>query len=83
MNKEQIYDEQISPLMKQIIEICQEHEIGMVADFEIPNEEDPHLCCTSSLPGENDQVSHRHSLARSVLMGDARALAFTIGSKGA
>lgn len=35
MNKEQVYDNQISPLMQQIIAICQEHGIAMLADFAI------------------------------------------------
>ena len=83
MNKEQVYDEQIAPLMTQIIEICEKNNIGMLADFEIPNDEDPDLCCTSWLPGENDQVSHRHSLARRVLLGGVGALAFTVSGEGA
>lgn len=71
MNKEQVYDEKIVPLMQQIIEVCQEHNIGMIADFEIPDDEDSDLWgCTSVLPGENDQVSRRHSLARQALMGE-------------
>ncbi len=30
---EAVYDDKISPLMKQIIEICREHEMPMVASF--------------------------------------------------
>ena len=78
MNKEQVYDEQIAPLMTQIIEICEKNNIGMLADFEIPNDEDPDLCCTTGLPGENDEVSRRHSLARQVLMGRIGGFAFTV-----
>ena len=79
MNKEQVYDDKISPLMAQIIEICQEHNIGMIADFEIPNDEDQDLCCTTSLPGDGDQISRRHSLARQALMGGgSRTFAFAI-----
>jgi hypothetical protein len=57
MNKEQIYDAQISPLMRQIIEICQENGIAMMASFDIahdgegPNGEDcSNLLCTSLVP---------------------------------
>lgn len=32
--KEKIYDEQISPLMKQIIEICKTNEIPVFAEFQ-------------------------------------------------
>ena len=52
MNKEQIYDEKINPLMGQIIAICQEYKIAMLADFSIPNEEDAGLNCTSALVGK-------------------------------
>lgn len=61
MNKEEIYDEQISPLMRRIIEVCKEHGIAMMADFAIPTEEDEGLRCTTLLPdqtGENDPL-HR------------------------
>ena len=47
MNKEQIYDEQIFPLMGQIIRICQEHKIAVVASFHTPNDEDPDLYCAT------------------------------------
>lgn len=57
MNKEQIYDDQISPLMRQIIGICQEHGIAMMASFDIahdgegPNGEDcSSLTCNTLLP---------------------------------
>ena len=33
MTKEEVYDSQISPLMAQIISICKEHKIAMLADF--------------------------------------------------
>ena len=33
MNKEEIYDEQISPLMQKIISVCREHGIAMIASF--------------------------------------------------
>jgi hypothetical protein len=52
MNKEQIYDEQISPLMTQIIEACQANKIAFVACFSIPNDEDPDLRCSSAMLGE-------------------------------
>lgn len=33
-DKEKVYDEQISPLMKQIIEICQKNDIPMFTEFQ-------------------------------------------------
>lgn len=53
MSKEDIYDEEISPLMKQIIKLCRKHGIAMVVSFAIPTEEDPGLRCTTSLPDES------------------------------
>lgn len=51
MNKEQIYDEQINPLMAQIIAICQTHKIAFVASYAIPTEDDDTLRCSSALLG--------------------------------
>lgn len=51
-NKEQVYDEQINPLMAQIIAICQTHKIAFVASFSIPTDEDPELACSSAMLGE-------------------------------
>ena len=57
MNKEEIYDEQISPLMTKIIDVCKEHGIAMMASFDIahdgqgPNGEDcSSLICNTLLP---------------------------------
>lgn len=49
--KEQIYDEQISPLMTQIIAICKEHGIPVVASFFTPGDDDPELAVTTALLG--------------------------------
>ncbi len=57
MNKEEIYDSRISPLMLQIIEICKAEGIAMIASFDIghegegPNGEDcTGLVCSSLTP---------------------------------
>lgn len=47
--KEDIYDEQIAPLMTKIIEICKQHKIAMLADFHTPNEDASDLHCTTAL----------------------------------
>lgn len=50
-DKESVYDEQISPLMTQIIALCKEHEIPMVMQFQIADREDEGpLFCTTALP---------------------------------
>lgn len=65
--KEDVYDEQISPLMTKVIEICKEHDIGAVMAFELDNdgtEEDPdYLHCTTSLPGAGDERLQRVAAA--------------------
>lgn len=53
MNKEEIYDSLISPLMDKIISICKEHKIAMLADFAIPTEHDDGLKCTTALLGSD------------------------------
>lgn len=45
--KSEIYKDQISPLMKQIIDICQEHHIAFVASFAVPSATSPGLECVS------------------------------------
>ena len=47
MNKEQVYDAQINPLMTQIIAICREHKIAMLCSFSLDLEEG--LKCTTAL----------------------------------
>ena len=61
MNKEEIYDEQISPLIAQILAICKEHKVPMVAQFGIPTDGDPDLCCTSALLTD-EYEPHPHML---------------------
>ncbi|WP_175810615.1 hypothetical protein [Burkholderia cepacia] len=51
ITKEQIYDEKISPLMTQIIAICKEHGIPIVASFFTPGDDDPELAVTTALLG--------------------------------
>ncbi|MCA8313221.1 hypothetical protein LGN43_02915 [Burkholderia multivorans] len=51
ITKEQIYDEQISPLMTQIIAICKEHRIPIVASFFTPGDDDHELAVTTALLG--------------------------------
>ncbi len=55
--KEAVYDNQIAPLMAQIIALCKEHKINMIADFCLGPEADADadgfgqdVFCTTSLP---------------------------------
>jgi hypothetical protein len=74
MNKEQIYDEQISPLMTQIIAVCQEHGIAMVVNFAIPTEEHEDLAVITSLPDETGKIPARHVAASQILRNERPAM---------
>lgn len=50
--KEAVYDEKIFPLMEQILNICNEHKIAMLADFalgKVSPDDGRQLKCTSFL----------------------------------
>ena len=47
--KEQVYDDDVFPLMAQIVTVCKTHKIAMVASFAIPNADEPGLQCTTAL----------------------------------
>ena len=49
IDKEKIYDEQISPLMTEIIDICKKNKVAMLASFAIPKDGDESLKCTTCL----------------------------------
>jgi len=54
--KEKIYDEQINPLMAQIIKICKDNDIAMFANFRLGFDEsiEEDLLCTTALPSGSD-----------------------------
>jgi hypothetical protein len=52
MNKEEIYDNEISPLMTQIIKTCKANNIAMLMSFSIPTKEEPDLECTTAVLGD-------------------------------
>ena len=74
MNKEQVYDEKVAPLMTQIIEICKESGIAMLASFAIPTEEDSGLRCTTCLPDEAGKNDPDHLKALRILKNEAPAM---------
>lgn len=64
-DKEAIYDEKISPLMDQIINICTEHQIHMLASFYLKEADDEggDMCCTTYIPsseGKNQKLIDCH-----------------------
>lgn len=68
MNKDEIYDSEISPLIQQIIDIARAHGIAMFSSFNIahdgegPDGEDcTSLTCTSHLPDGDEVFDPRFS----------------------
>lgn len=65
-DKEAIYDERIAPLMKQIIEICKEEELPMVAQFYLKqqhpdaDEENGAMYCTTTIIPAKDKLFAEH-----------------------
>lgn len=56
-DKEDIYDKQITPLVEELIEICREHDIPMLASFAYKNtEEDGIMLCSTYI-----NPPHRHT----------------------
>ena len=49
---EQVYDDQIAPLMAQIISICKEYELPMLASFQYKNDSENGDYCSTYLEYE-------------------------------
>jgi hypothetical protein len=83
--REEIYDNEINPLMAKIIGICKEHDIPLVAAFQINDDRSPEpdgvmLCRTVLTYGEN--VSERlHQAARELKPKHPTFMAFTISTR--
>lgn len=80
---ESVYDEQINPLMAQIIAICKEHNIPFVASFayaqQDEDEEDGGTdLCTSYSNGFDGRTADTLTRALRVIEGRDRIAAFTI-----
>ena len=89
MNKEQIYDSEISPLMQQIIDSCRDKGIAMFSSFNIAHDgEGPDgqdcssLTCTSHLPDGDEVFDERYSTcAVAVRRGAKQSMAMHITSQ--
>ncbi|MCK9544373.1 MAG: hypothetical protein M0R03_20330 [Novosphingobium sp.] len=78
MNKETIYDNKISPLVKKIIEICKQDGIAMIANFSIPKEDDDGLQATTNIPNGSGVFPENHRRAMQEIKRGATCLAVTI-----
>ena len=89
MNKEQVYDSQISPLIQEVMAICRSKGIAMFASFNIAHDgEGPDgqdcssLTCTSHLPDGDEVFDERFSrCAVAVRRGANQSLAMHITSQ--
>lgn len=84
--KEAVYDEQIAPLMDQIIALCKEHKINMVADFSLGYDPkaDETLFCTTAMPSvdpDDERGVEQMMRAYEAIKPQQRLFAFTITSK--
>jgi hypothetical protein len=59
MDKEQVYDAEISPLMGKIIAICKRSGIACLCTFDLATEDNDGLACTTFLP-DGDGVFPDH-----------------------
>lgn len=62
--KEQVYDDEVSPLMGQILTICKRRGIAMFATFALDGDD---LRCTSALPDESGTVPDDLQSARNAV----------------
>lgn len=86
-DREAVYDEQIFPLMARIIEICKEHEIPMVMDFLLSDNdgEEPLKCTTALLEEEWNPCPNQVRAYRELMRSNeplVMAFAITTGKVG-
>ncbi|WP_448144572.1 hypothetical protein [Pseudomonas silesiensis] len=72
MSKENVYDEQISPLVHEIIGICKEHNIALLLSAQLQDEDDETLYCTTILPGTDDVSDEKFVQALSIIRPPSR-----------
>ncbi len=67
MNKEQVYDKMIYPLLEDVVNICREHGIAMVTAFEVPTDEKPNQIVTTIVPDGEGYNGFMHAEALSII----------------
>ncbi len=76
---ENVYDEQISPLMQQIIAICKENNMPMIASFAFENCEESNLgCCTTILNDFDDRRVAEFNQALRIIRNEPKVSGFAI-----
>jgi hypothetical protein len=72
MTKENVYDEQISPLVRHIIDICRAQEIALLLSALPEDEDERELFCTTILPGTDEVSCEKFVQALSVICPPGR-----------
>ena len=67
MKKEQVYDEQIYPLMAKIISVCEENKIDMVSTFLLDKKDGDEFLCSTLINHNNSRVITE---CRNIIYGD-------------
>jgi hypothetical protein len=81
MNKEEVYDTLINPLMAQIIDICKANHIQCLTSFSIPTEQDSDLMCTTFIDPDCEAPRQlRESYRLIVERNEPQLMAMTITS---
>jgi predicted metal-dependent hydrolase len=70
-SKDQIYDEEISLLVQQLIELCTKNNIPALMNFDISDEHNPQLQAITCIPNENNKLNGRMELAFLIMAPDA------------
>ena len=81
MNKEEVYDAEINPLMAKIIEICKREKIAVLINFQLSVEGEPDLRCTTALLDKSFQPSKEQYAALDLLRDGFTAFAITTRKK--
>ena len=80
-NEEATYDERIHPLMGEILSICKERGIPMIAQFNYGHDGETPLLCTSYIPAgpfQRDDEEHMVKMLRVAKPPHTGILAITI-----
>lgn len=80
--RETAYDMHISPLMTQIIALCKEHNIPVVANFELDfNADEGSPCFCTTVLIDKDSHKNMHAMSKAAYP-EPQCFAFTIVSGG-
>ena len=70
-DKEQIYDDKISPLMTQIIEICKENDIQMLFSCYLKTDDEGDMSCDTYLESKEENCNKLLNAAKVIRSGYA------------